>query len=99
MNIASRSPHTAIGNKRKPIKSAMRSHNKSGPGNNTSFKEVPLNLHAALQTRLSLSGLCARGGDEDTTVANSQWILLPPVTDCVHNLWQGLLLLFQNKEL
>ena len=38
-------------------------------------------------------------GEEDTTVANSQWTLLPPVTDCVQNLWQGLLLLLQHKEL
>ena len=41
----------------------------------------------------------ARDGEEDTTVANSQWTLLPPVADCAHNLWQGLLLLFRLKEL
>ena len=40
----------------------------------------------------------ARDGEEDTTVANSEWTLHPPVTDCLHNLWQGLLLLFRHKE-
>ena len=58
MNIAYLSPHNALGNKGKRTKVPRRFLNKSGPVITTSFKEVALNLHAALQTRLKLSCLC-----------------------------------------
>ena len=70
MNIASISAHIAAGYNRKRTRIPIRSANKSGPGNKTSFNEVPPNLQAALHTRLIFSGLCGfgKGGGEDTTV-------------------------------